>query len=389
MFNNAFLIHSLKENVDQDEAPRPRPRPRVSSEPCLPERLPSGGFLQREAEYSAPRAILRQLRRSPSPPQSPVDGEAESDEEQTLIQTDVPQSPMDAPPSPTFSIKSAVKSVLRAKSFQHRPQSVPWKEPQPFEVFRAVEQKDIMFLMEIRDRAFPLLLRKTGDATPLLHAMRIGQSHRDVAIILVGAFSRWVNNLEDVEIVKPKTRVLLKALRANLKLAIDLGLAKSQSDLTASFMQTLVMSEGERWVRDQASNVSLALRAGTAGKPVETASAAVRRFTTKELGKASLIAALEDYIANATVDLLILGAWAWATETIDAQLIPTYYFARDDRVFKAFCDRLRQHESELPKLSRRLRWQLRVLKVALEGKTTTFRRKVELLSGELDEGEGL
>ncbi|KAJ8698235.1 hypothetical protein PTI98_004968 [Pleurotus ostreatus] len=384
MFNNASLIHSLKGNVDQDKEPRPLARPRVSSEPCLPERLPSGGFLQREAEYSAPRAILRQLRRSPSPPQTPVDEEADEDEEQTTILTDTPESPMDAPPSPTFSIKSAVRSVLRAKSFQQRPQSTPWKEPQPFEVFRAVEQKDIMFLMEIRDRAFP-----TGDATPLLHAMRIGQSHRDVAIILVGAFSRWVNNLEDVEIVKPKTRVLLKALRANLKLAIDLGLAKSQSDLTASFMQTLIMSEGERWVRDQASNVSLALRAGTAGKPVETASAAVRRFTTKELGKASLIAALEDYIANATVDLLVLGAWAWATETIDAQLIPTYYFARDDRVFKALCDRLRQHESELPKLSRRLRWQLRVLKVALEGKTTTFRRKVELLSAELDEGDGL
>ena len=27
---------------------------------------------------------------------------------------------------------------------------------QPFEVFRAIERKDIMFLMEIRDRAFPV-----------------------------------------------------------------------------------------------------------------------------------------------------------------------------------------------------------------------------------------
>lgn len=92
----------------------------------------------------------------------------------------------------------------------------------------------------------------------------------------------------------PRRAIFNPSTGANLKLAIDLGLAKSQSDLTASFMQTLVMSEGERWVRDQASNVSLALRAGTTGKPVETASAAVRRFTTKELGKASLIAALED-----------------------------------------------------------------------------------------------
>jgi hypothetical protein len=89
-----------------------------------------------------------------------------------------------------------------------------------------------MFLMEIRDRAFPvcaqnryclsfcrsyvflqLLLRKTGNATPLLHAMRIGQSHRDVAIVLLGAFSRWVNHLEGNEITLPKTKVILKALR--------------------------------------------------------------------------------------------------------------------------------------------------------------------------------
>jgi hypothetical protein len=103
-----------------------------------------------------------------------------------------------------------------------------WK---PFEVFRAVERKDVMYLMEIRDRAFPvcevsfvlfvhrlihvlqLLLRKTGNATPLLHAMRIGQSHRDVAIVLLGAFSRWVNHLDGDEIPLPKTRVILKALR--------------------------------------------------------------------------------------------------------------------------------------------------------------------------------
>jgi hypothetical protein len=43
--------------------------------------------------------------------------------------------------------------------------------------------------------------------------MRIGQSHRDVTILLLGAFSRWINHLEDSEIGLPKTRVTLKALR--------------------------------------------------------------------------------------------------------------------------------------------------------------------------------
>ncbi|KAG5638992.1 hypothetical protein H0H81_007900 [Sphagnurus paluster] len=164
--------------------------------------------------------------------------------------------------------------------------------------------------MEVRDRGFPvrqicaaeflfylacqLLLRKTGDATPLLHAMRIGQSHRDVAILLLGAFSRWINHLSDEDIPKPRTKVILKALRTNLKLAIDYGLAKSQSDLTASFLQTLIMSEGDTWVWAQVSTISNALSAGTAGQPVKAADFAVRRFATKELGKAQLIATLED-----------------------------------------------------------------------------------------------
>lgn len=79
-----------------------------------------------------------------------------------------------------------------------------------------------------------------------------------------------------------------------MKLAIDYGLQRSQSDLIASFMQTLIMSEGERWVNDQTHNVSLALRAGPEGKPVHTAEAIVRKFATRELGKAELIASLED-----------------------------------------------------------------------------------------------
>ncbi|KAF9469116.1 hypothetical protein BDZ94DRAFT_1245395 [Collybia nuda] len=247
-----------------------------------------------------------------------------------------------------------------------------------------------MFLMEIRDRSFPLLLRKTGDATPLLHAMRIGQSHRDVAIVLLGAFSRWVNHLNDDDISKPRTKMILKALRTNLKLAIDYGLAKSQSDLTASFLQTLIMSEGDKWVWAQVSSISRALSAGNVGQPVKAADSAVRRFATKELGKAHAIATLEDYIANATGDLLMLGAWSNALETIQGEIIPSYYFARDDRVYKAFVDRLDRHKLTIQtSLTRRLKWQLRILRTVLAGRTTTYRRKVELLAVELDDGDGV
>ncbi|RDB22675.1 hypothetical protein Hypma_010292 [Hypsizygus marmoreus] len=375
--NNAPVLQELSKHLDgrPDTLYVPDVRKRVRSDPCLPERLPTSGFLQREAEELAPKAILRQLRRSPTPT---------SDDEAGLF-----------PDQSGHARRASMSSVASSSSIKSTPKSPDynnamsaWKEPQPFEVLSAIERKDLMYLMEIRDRAFPLLLRKSGDATPLLHAMRIG--HRDVAIVLLGAFSRWVNHLSDEDIPKPKTKMILKALRTNLKLAIDYGLTKSQSDLTASFLQTLIMSEGDKWVWAQASTISHALSAGTAGQPVKAADAAVRRFATKELGKADLIATLEDYVANATADLLMLGAWSSALNSIPGEVIPSYYFARDDRVYKAFVDRLDRHKAAIQNsLTRRLKWQLRVLKTVLEGRTMTYRRKVELLASELDEGDGV
>ncbi|KAG1755791.1 hypothetical protein EDB19DRAFT_1662983 [Suillus lakei] len=380
MVNNAPVILSIVDRLSPDFSQRSVTRTRVSPNPCLPARLPTTGFLQREAEQNAPKAVLKQLRRSPTPP-SPTTEHHEATED---------TSPHVGRRGSVSSDSDQTSPTRTLFTFSRSQPSGGWKEPQPFEVFRAIERKDIMFLMEVRDRAFPLLLRKTGDATPLLHAMRIGQSHRDVAILLLGAFSRWINHLEDSEIGLPRTRVILKALRTNLKLGIDYGLYKSQSDLVASFMQTLVMSEGEKWIRAQVSSVSLALRSGNAGKPVSTAEAAVRKFATKELSKADAIAALEDYVANATTDLLLLGAWAMALESIEGEQIPVYYFARDDRVFKAFTDRVNANQATIRRtLSRRLKWQFRVLQNVLEGRNTTYRRKVEILTEELDDGDGV
>lgn len=77
-------------------------------------------------------------------------------------------------------------------------------------------------------------------------------------------------------------------------MAINEGLASSQIELIASFMQTLIMSEGDKWVVAQVYEISRALSMGSDGKPVATAGASVRRFATRELGKADLIASLED-----------------------------------------------------------------------------------------------
>ncbi|KIY73676.1 hypothetical protein CYLTODRAFT_416707 [Cylindrobasidium torrendii FP15055 ss-10] len=369
-FNNALLISGMQTSA------RPARR-RVVSNPTLLERLPPRAFIEREAELTAPGAILRQLRRSPPP------------RDDDPSNSEIPASPTSSRHSRTGT--SDTEATSPSLTYAATP-TIPWKEPLGWEVLRAVERKDIEYLIQVRERAFHLLLRKTGDATPLLHAMRIGASHREVAIILLGAFSRWINNLDDVELAKPKTKTLLKALRTNLKLAIDYGLAQSQSDLTASFMQTLVMSEGDKWIHKVVANVVIALRAGTHGEPVQTANAAVRKFATRELGKADLIATLEDYVANATVDLLMMAAWDLVRESIRGpeEPLPTYFFARDDRVHVAFKDRIHRHDNTLrQKCGRRLRWQIRVLLSVLEGRTSTYRRKVELLTGELDCGDGV
>lgn len=77
-----------------------------------------------------------------------------------------------------------------------------------------------------------------------------------MTIILVGAFSKFVNQLDDGDFTKPKTKELLEALRVlssppirvcsnricslggNLKLAIDYGLQSAQSDLISSFIMS-------------------------------------------------------------------------------------------------------------------------------------------------------
>ena len=79
-----------------------------------------------------------------------------------------------------------------------------------------------------------------------------------------------------------------------MKIAINEGLSMSQSDLIASFLQTLIMSEGDIWICTQVGTVSLALNLRHEDKPVQVAGQAVRKFATKELGKAELIPSVED-----------------------------------------------------------------------------------------------
>ncbi|GJE84690.1 hypothetical protein PsYK624_007660 [Phanerochaete sordida] len=391
MFNNAHILTSLAARFESPErSPSPPHRAKIQTELCLPARLPTTGFIEREAEILAPREVIRQLIRTPSPETLSPTSDSESRRSLGSRRSSQASEPEDSPSSKrrASGIWSSLSSAVNATQKLGKNRAArPWKV-EPYQIFAAVERHDIMFLMEVRDRDFELLLRKNGDATPLLHAMRIG--HQDVAVVLLGAFSRYINNLGDEEMALPRTKTRLKALRTNLKLAIDFGLQKSQSDLIPSFLQTLIMSEGDKWVESQVVTIAGLLREGNAGKPVENAGNTVRKFATKQLGKADIIAALEDYVANATADLLMMAAWNCALDTIDGEPIPTYYFARDDRVYKAFTERLDRHKQAINKTcTRRLRWQMRVLRAVMEGRQTTYNRKVQTLAEEFDQGSGV
>ena len=89
-----------------------------------------------------------------------------------------------------------------------------------------------------------------------------------------------------------------------------------------------------------------------------------------------------------------MGAWAIALQSFKGEPLPvcvlkmyssnddlnflflyqSYYFARDDRVYKNFIDRIDRHRAEIKhSCTRQLQWQLQVLKNGLEGRSLTFR----------------
>lgn len=131
MYNNDSLIRLI---ADEKTPSPPTTRVRTRSLPCLPERLPNLAFLQREAEYNAPLAIIRQLRRRPS-----LSGTGEQPEA-TVESADDGDSATLKP----NTIQAGGERSIQNPRIQQTPAG--WKPPQQFEIFRAIERKDVMFL---------------------------------------------------------------------------------------------------------------------------------------------------------------------------------------------------------------------------------------------------
>ena len=87
----------------------------------------------------------------------------------------------------------------------------------------------------------------------------------------------------ELDRLDPATRSTLRAIRGNLKIAIQFGLSSSQTDLISSYLQVIIMSEGDKFIHASVNKIALALRAGPAGHPVASAFELLGKWMSREL----------------------------------------------------------------------------------------------------------
>ncbi|KAJ7825545.1 hypothetical protein B0H14DRAFT_3468438 [Mycena olivaceomarginata] len=128
--------------------------------------------------------------------------------------------------------------------------------------------------------------------------------------------------------------------------------------------------------------LSIALRSTVSGEPVALAGNAVRRYAGQRLRGGEIIATLEDYIGNATADLLRMAAW----DSVHSAAPPTptcrpfrYILPPAHRTPDQRLERIRNSTF----VGRCLRAQLGVLRACLEGRVTTYGSKVIAVDREL------
>ena len=117
--------------------------------------------------------------------------------------------------------------------------------------------------------------------------------------------------------------VFVPAKAVQLKLAIDNALLPAfSSSLLSSYLQVLIMSEGDNWLHKAVYEISLLIR-DPHSSPVKAAEQMVRQFCTKELrGVQGGVNGVEEYIANAALDLVIMAVWSVAAGQMGVDGLP-------------------------------------------------------------------
>ncbi|GAA5870811.1 hypothetical protein JCM3774_001683 [Rhodotorula dairenensis] len=383
MLNYEHYIH--KEPARSDASP-PR-HPPLPSNPVLAKPLPPSSEISRRAEQYAHSARKQHILND--------------------ALTSAVETPLDANPAPTASpshpvdasTPARVTAAARSGGKGGKGGKGGGGTYEPFEVLRAIEKKDLGVILDVKSHQFDLLVTSApGQPLPLVYAIRLGKSHHDMAIVLVGAMSRRVNDTTDDELAEkdPATLATLRALRANLKIAISASLSLSGPDgdtsLLSSFLQVIVMLEGNKFLQSATATLSLALRSPQASRPVAAAQQLMLKWVGRELADRQ-IASVEEYVANAVGDLVLLGIWSIVQDQVrDAESIPLYYFARDDRIQKAVEERLsylRRHRAgaAMHQLSRQVRHQLDAALDILGRRSLNGRERVEQLRRVIDHGD--
>ncbi|SCV71867.1 BQ2448_4561 [Microbotryum intermedium] len=346
----------------------------IASAPVLVRALPPSSYLDRLGQQASKRAKRQHILTESleSALETPIDAFA------------IPPPDKDHP-------QNALGDNPEAMAKQDKMKGRAAKRYESWELLKAIEKKQIMTIYDIKSNQFELLLEPVGGSTPLVHAMRHGPSHQEVAILITGALSKQVNELADLPPESfsrnDATKALLRGIRVNLKLAITQGLISEDTSLLASFLQVIVMSEGEKWLQKAGHDVALACRAGPPGRPVSAATTLIDKWVSRELQKTQ-IAAVGEYVSNSIGDLVLLGLWSIVMDILPKEeMMPLYFFARDDRMTKAMEERIEElkRNGGWNKLSPLLRKQIDGCLLQLSKRTLGGRERVAGLKKLLDE----
>lgn len=148
------------------------------------------------------------------------------------------------------------------------------------------------------------------------------------------------------------------------------------------------MSEGDNWIHKTAHDLGLLLRDPT-GRPVAEAEALVRRFATRELRTVpGGVADVEEYVWNATLDLVTMAAWGVAAGQIDAEPLPTYTFARDLRTYGELKEAMEANAGKMTRVNRRVRFILDTVMRIAPNTLLGMRARVGEIRAAVDQGGG-